>query len=373
MCNQRAIGRELQRGDASLVGRNNMMAPMSVVLATYNGAKHLSAQLESLAQQSLLPQELVVGDDGSDDATVALLDEFATSAPFPVRTIARPTRLGAPDNFLSSARFAAEPLVAFCDQDDIWSHDKLERVVAASTRSPDVVLVAHHADVVGASARPVGRIFPRDELSGRYEVGALPLGFYPGFVLTVRRCLLYFASPDERPRYSEQPEDVMGHDAWVWMLAACGGESVILPERLVAYRQDHNLYGDLHVDARERIRRVRSADADTYVAQVAQKEALAEYLATLASSWRESGHRERASHALRRAARYRLLASRERAGLYLSSSRRAAMVRWVGMVRSGVYQGRKQDGLGILSAAKDAVRSIVGIPAPGSGRIGFTW
>ena len=69
------------------------MTSLSVALCTYNGARFLPAQLESLAAQSRLPDELVIRDDGSSDQTLAILGEFAARAPFATRSSAGPTAI----------------------------------------------------------------------------------------------------------------------------------------------------------------------------------------------------------------------------------------------------------------------------------------
>src|ERR1700721_1466926 len=105
--------------------------PMSVSIAmtTYNGEAHLQEQLDSLAEQRLLPAELVIGDDGSTDDTLNILERFAGAAPFPVRIHKNPKRLGYRANFLNVARRCTSQLISFCDQDDVWSVVNLWRVV----------------------------------------------------------------------------------------------------------------------------------------------------------------------------------------------------------------------------------------------------
>ena len=60
---------------------------VSIAMTTYNGARYLAEQLDSFAAQTRLPDQLVVGDDGSTDATAAILADFAASAPFPRRFV----------------------------------------------------------------------------------------------------------------------------------------------------------------------------------------------------------------------------------------------------------------------------------------------
>src|SRR6516165_6563427 len=103
-------------------------------MATYNGAHFIRAQLESIAQQTLLPSELVVRDDASSDHTLNIVEQFASHAPFPIRIYRNAVRLGYPDNFMQAAALTTGKWIAFCDQDDIWLSQKLERVAGTIAR-----------------------------------------------------------------------------------------------------------------------------------------------------------------------------------------------------------------------------------------------
>ena len=97
---------------------------ISIAMATYNGEKYIKEQLQSLSNQTSLPFELVVGDDGSTDATLDILKEFCAHAPFPVRIHQNQANLGFARNFLDTARRCKGDWIAFCDQDDVWLPDK---------------------------------------------------------------------------------------------------------------------------------------------------------------------------------------------------------------------------------------------------------
>jgi glycosyltransferase involved in cell wall biosynthesis len=103
----------------------NFQLKVSVAMCTYNGAAYLREQLDSIARQSRLPNELVICDDGSSDSTPALLADFAASAPFPVRIYRNPNNLGSTKNFEQAIGLCTGDLIALCDQDDIWIPEKL--------------------------------------------------------------------------------------------------------------------------------------------------------------------------------------------------------------------------------------------------------
>jgi glycosyltransferase involved in cell wall biosynthesis len=68
--------------------RTGAKVMLSVAMCTYNGELYLQQQLLSIAKQTRLPDELVVCDDGSTDATLQILDEFQEMVPFPVKIYA---------------------------------------------------------------------------------------------------------------------------------------------------------------------------------------------------------------------------------------------------------------------------------------------
>lgn len=124
---------------------------VSVALATFNGERYLQEQLESLAGQTQLPDELVVSDDGSTDSTLAILGEFARRAPFPVDIAVNPVRLGYTRNFVATARRCRGEMLFFCDQDDIWMTEKLRVVCEIAAASPQAV-ISHDISVFSDEA-----------------------------------------------------------------------------------------------------------------------------------------------------------------------------------------------------------------------------
>ena len=62
---------------------NDRVPTISIALATFNGARFIGQQLESLATQTRLPDELVVCDDRSEDATVSIVEAFSEDGAVP--------------------------------------------------------------------------------------------------------------------------------------------------------------------------------------------------------------------------------------------------------------------------------------------------
>lgn len=98
---------------------------ISIAMATFSGARWLEAQLSSSAAQTLLPDELVVTNDGSTDDTAAVVAAFAARAPFPVRFTINPERLRFNGNFARAIALTRGNVVFISDQGDLRYPDKI--------------------------------------------------------------------------------------------------------------------------------------------------------------------------------------------------------------------------------------------------------
>ena len=110
---------------------------ISLALCTYNGESYLPTQWQSLVDQQLLPDEVIVCDDQSTDDTIAVLRKLAAEAPFPVRIIENQTRLGFNKNFEQVLSECTGDLIFICDQDDFWFPEKIAVMTDHMTQHPD--------------------------------------------------------------------------------------------------------------------------------------------------------------------------------------------------------------------------------------------
>lgn len=114
-----------------------MRDDVAILMGTFQGARFLPEQLESIRGQTYSNWSLWVSDDGSTDTTLDLVRSFEKSVRSPVHVVNGPRR-GFIRNFLT---LACNPAIdaayyAFSDQDDIWHADKLERAVAWLKEQP---------------------------------------------------------------------------------------------------------------------------------------------------------------------------------------------------------------------------------------------
>jgi hypothetical protein len=331
------------------------MTTVSIALATCNGARHIDEQLRSVAAQQRLPDELVVTDDASADDTVARVEAFAATAPFPVRLYRNRERLGYRANFMQAAGLCRAEIIAFCDQDDIWEPRKL----AASLQpfdDPGVLLVYHDALTIAADGRPLAIIGQCPER---------PMEYALGFTQLFRRRLLEADRLWDRSLDHKETRvrEKMAHDQWFFFLAAVFGSIARIDQPLARYRQhDRNSYG---WQAPSRLAAIASrlwpslrGRAEQFAALEMGAGSRAAILAQLAPSLAEDW-RPKAEHA---AQSYHALTAlyRERRRLYGSASLYDRATAFCRLLGAHGYRAKTDWGLGPKALLADV---CLGIPA----------
>lgn len=211
-----------------------------VALATYNGAAWLREQLDSLRAQQFTQWELLIRDDGSTDATPALLADYACRDPR-ITIIPSTERFGVVGNFsclLTEAYRRGADWVFLADQDDFWYPDKISRTLdhglelaaAAPTRPllvhTDLAVVNQRRELIHPSFLDYGRIRHEDREPLRT---LLVQNYVTGCTCLLNRSLLAAALPI--------PAAATMHDWWLALVAAACGRLGFVPTATLDYRQ----------------------------------------------------------------------------------------------------------------------------------------
>jgi len=109
---------------------------ISVIIPVYNGERYLSQAIESVLAQTLPPLEIIVVDDGSTDASVAVAERYAKRV-----RIDRQENSGAASARNRGIDLARGSLLAFLDADDLWTPDKLRLQAGALEEDPGPAIV----------------------------------------------------------------------------------------------------------------------------------------------------------------------------------------------------------------------------------------
>jgi glycosyltransferase involved in cell wall biosynthesis len=211
---------------------------ISVALTTYNGARFLQEQLQSIADQSSLPDQLIIVDDRSSDETKDIIETFARKARFPVDVRVNGTTLGSTRNFQTAVELCSGDVIVLCDQDDRWHPEKLFQIKNTFSSLPNVGLVFSDAELIDEHGKPLNRRLwqhtlnqncERDLCSGKAFEVLLQRDVVTGATMAFRQCF--------RKAILPFPTGIpLIHDGWAAVIIAAVSEIASLRECLIQYR-----------------------------------------------------------------------------------------------------------------------------------------
>lgn len=236
---------------------------LTILLACYEGGDELPPQLDSFLEQSLLPSEILISDDGSRDATSNRVEQFAGQAAragVAVQSLRGPGR-GATANFLSLLALPGPETthVALSDQDDIWLPGKLEQAVAMLADCGDrPALLGTRSwewDPL-TDSRQISRPIP-----GPLDFShALVQNFAGGNTMVLNRAALDLV----QRALPGLPEPAV-HDWWLYQIVSGAGGVVLLDDRpQLLYRQHGRNQIGANRGMGSKLRRFRAMLQGTY-------------------------------------------------------------------------------------------------------------
>ena len=255
---------------------------VSVALCTHNGADFVEEQVRSILAQTRPPTQIVLSDDASTDATVALVTALVEPSGIPFTVLANSEALGVTRNFEQAVRACSGDLIALSDQDDVWHEQRLEVMTALFAGRPELLLAAGDARLVDEHGAPLEHsLFEALEISadefasmrdGKAFATLLHRNLATGATTVFRRSLAEAAMPFPK---------AWVHDEWLASLGAAIGSIELVRDRLVDYRQHgSNQIGVSKLSLVGKLRRVFEPRSARNLRLVARAEALVDRLET---------------------------------------------------------------------------------------------
>lgn len=229
----------------------NPQVKIAVLLSTYNGEKFLREQLDSLLAQSHQNFILVVRDDGSHDGTVSILESYARDYAEKIRLLpCDGENRGASGGFAYLVEYVLSnketmgldsAYMMFCDQDDTWFPEKIEKQLAAmlveEAESGATLPVLVHSDLEVVSEK--NEVMSSSLIS--YQGLEIERNKFPNLVISnlVTGCTALI-NQSLAEKALPIPENAIMHDWWLALVATAFGKLVFLDMPLVHYRQHGN-------------------------------------------------------------------------------------------------------------------------------------
>lgn len=205
---------------------------ISVAMATYNGAKYIEEQIESIANQTIKPDELVISDDSSTDDTVKIIKEFAAKASFKVKLICNKHNLGFSKNFSQALENTTGDIVFLSDQDDVWLLNKIEKCIGYFFKNPNIQVMLHDSKIVDDNLNSIGfnKYNWQPESSNNIKYNIVNNGVF-GNCCVVRNKFLNYILPIP---------DIYCHDEWLGKVAFKFSLIGVISDILILYRRHSN-------------------------------------------------------------------------------------------------------------------------------------
>lgn len=215
----------------------NATPEVSVALCTYNGEEHLAEQLRSILAQSVLPDEIIISDDGSSDGTLAMVRRELAPVAARVR-ILEGRAGGVTANFARALAACRGEIILLSDQDDRWATDRVRDTRDLFRARAELDFLFADAELVDGAGRPLGfGLFDALEFSAPERI-AVHNGH--GMEVFIRRNVATGATSALRRRLVERarpfPEEWL-HDEWLAIIAAATGTIDVHGSRVIDYRQ----------------------------------------------------------------------------------------------------------------------------------------
>ena len=213
---------------------------VDIVLATYNGEKFLSEQIDSIIAQDYKNWRLLISDDGSKDRTVKIAENYC-NIDNRIILVNKDRQGGVVKNFSKALEFVTSEYIMFCDQDDYWLPGKIthlkkllmeKEVVVGKVPLlifSDLIIVDEALKITNKSFFHGSNINPKDNFNPQFLLWRSAVY---GCTVMFNKSLYDVAMP--------LPSEVTMHDQWFALKASLMGFVMYSNESHVYYRQHGN-------------------------------------------------------------------------------------------------------------------------------------
>ena len=216
---------------------------ISVVMAVYNGQRYIEEQLDSILNQTLKVNEILIFDDGSTDGTGNVIIDYKNNHSADVIVFQKnETRKGYALNFWDGMQKANGEIIFLCDQDDIWLEDKVELAIQILDQNPQIMSLNMAYQCIDSEGREIRNYkMIRFADNGRLrnisfrQFARSPK--FPGMSMAIRKELYERTASVDR-------DCIVAHD-WMLNQAAAFADSMYFLDRITAKYRQHkgNSYG----------------------------------------------------------------------------------------------------------------------------------
>lgn len=209
------------------------METVQILMSTYNGEKYIREQLNSILNQTYPEVKVLIRDDGSNDGTIAILEEYAVK--YANVEYYSGKNLGVIQSFLCLLNDSDDQAkyYAFADQDDVWLPEKIEKAVEMLENNKEGSLPLLYCSDVYVTEEALN-VIKIDKKQARPSFGnALVQNICTGCTAVMNHELRDIIN-------QTNPVNIVMHDWWFYLTASLHGKVIYDHNPYMYYRQHGN-------------------------------------------------------------------------------------------------------------------------------------
>ena len=213
---------------------------ISVVMAVYNGEKYIEEQLMSILSQSIMPDELIIQDDGSSDSTTDKIQSITEKSDVSVKLIKNKENLGFSKNFITAISAASGEYIFLSDQDDIWKKDRIKRALSVMEDNDNILALSSAFDLIDEDGVVIKKAKNSKKLVNISQKEFIKHPKFPGMAMVFKKELWEYLQHNGKVDW----ESGIAHDWAINYVALKKHGMYKLEESLICYRQhSSNTFG----------------------------------------------------------------------------------------------------------------------------------
>lgn len=130
---------------------------ISVALCTYNGEQFIKEQIDSILNQTLPVNEIIVCDDRSKDRTIEILEEYSSLNPGLFKIYVNEKNLRSVKNFEKAISLCTGDIIFLSDQDDIWTNNKVADYIYYFNNHPNISTIASNGFCIDDDSKVIDK------------------------------------------------------------------------------------------------------------------------------------------------------------------------------------------------------------------------
>jgi glycosyltransferase involved in cell wall biosynthesis len=211
----------------------------SVAMCTYNGEKYIKEQLESILNQSLSIDEIIICDDGSNDKTLAIIEKVQLQYPNRIALYKNEINLGSTKNFENTIAICSGDFIFLSDQDDVWKTNKVKKIIQYFLNNPSTEAVFSNGDLINDKNEKINNntlwdsvFFMENQLEkpiNLFKLISSKRNMVTGATLCIKKEIkeLILPFPEIKKYY---------HDEWIAIIIASRKKLDYISDELISYR-----------------------------------------------------------------------------------------------------------------------------------------